>query len=455
MMRIRSYSLAFCLLAGAGATCLAAGNNPPVADSAGTNILVIDLPATLSLVGTRSLDPKIARQKIAAAKALEETAAWRFSPAIVPGVGYRRHDNLIQDVAGHVIDVQKDSYTIGPAISLQLDLGDAIYAKLATHQQVKAAEYDSERQDRDSTIEAIHAYYNLARAAAAMAVLNDAVRIAEDYANQLRHAVDTGIAFKGDAIRATAQIARNQITVRRGQEQLEVSTAQLAKTLHLEPTLRLAVPADELVPLAITATNAPLDSLVARALTLRPEVLRNRARTESARRASQGAKYAPIIPTIGGQVFAGGLGGGPAGAPGAFGESEDYQFTLGWRIGPGGLLDRGRVHATEAQLRLETLEGEKQRDEIVRDVIESRARVASFAEQLSLARQALELSTEALKLVSQRQDFAVGIVLERIQAEEDFTRARLEYLTAVAGLNAAQFDLLRATGDQLRAPTGK
>ena len=45
------------------------------------------------------------------------------------------------------------------------------------------------------------------------------------------------------------------------------------------------------------------------------------------------------------EVFVGGLGGGKDGSSSKFGESEDYQVSLGWRIGPGGLLDRGRIRA--------------------------------------------------------------------------------------------------------------
>jgi outer membrane protein TolC len=40
----------------------------------------------------------------------------------------------------------------------------------------------------------------------------------------------------------------------------------------------------------------------------------------------------------------------------------------------------------------------------------------------------------------------VGVVLETIQAEQDLTRARLEYLKAVTELDKAQYQLKRATG---------
>jgi hypothetical protein len=38
-------------------------------------------------------------------------------------------------------------------------------------------------------------------------------------------------------------------------------------------------------------------------------------------------------------------------------------------------------------------------------------------------------------------------VLETIQAEQDLTRARLDYLRAVAEFNKGQYTLKKATGD--------
>src|SRR2546423_5496768 len=102
---------------------------------------LIDLPSALQLAGAQNLDVQIARQRLAEARANYESSLWQFFPWISPGVSYRRHDNLIQDVGGKIIDVHKESYTVGPFLSGQLDLGDAIYKNLAARQLVKASDY--------------------------------------------------------------------------------------------------------------------------------------------------------------------------------------------------------------------------------------------------------------------------------------------------------------------------
>src|SRR4051812_44848342 len=85
---------------------------------------LIDLPSALQLAGARNLDVQIAQQRLAEARANYESSLWQYFPWISPGVSYRRHDNLIQDVAGKIIDVHKESYAVGPSLSGQLDLGD-------------------------------------------------------------------------------------------------------------------------------------------------------------------------------------------------------------------------------------------------------------------------------------------------------------------------------------------
>ena len=53
---------------------------------------------------------------------------------------------------------------------------------------------------------------------------------------------------------------------------------------------------------------------------------------------------------------------------------------------------------------------------------------------------------QALRLAQQRKEFAVGVVLESIQAEQDLTQARLDYLKIVADFNSAQYELKKTTG---------
>jgi outer membrane protein TolC len=63
-----------------------------------------------------------------------------------------------------------------------------------------------------------------------------------------------------------------------------------------------------------------------------------------------------------------------------------------------------------------------------------------------MARRALTAAEQLLKLSLERKQFEAAGVLERIQAEQELTRARLEYFNALAACNRAQFALRRSVG---------
>src|SRR5213075_2816347 len=102
----------------------------PAPSKLSSNVHLIDLPTALRLAGAQNLDIQIARERVAEARANDESALWQFFPSLTAGVSYRQHDNLLQDIDGNIISVHKDSYTIGPTFVAQVDLGDAIYRKL-------------------------------------------------------------------------------------------------------------------------------------------------------------------------------------------------------------------------------------------------------------------------------------------------------------------------------------
>ena len=129
-----------------------------------------------------------------------------------------------------------------------------------------------------------------------------------------------------------------------------------------------------------------------------------------------------------------------------YNESSDYGIGLWWRIGPGGLFDAGRIAAGESRYRTAELEGEKLKEEIVLQVVESHTRVHSLFDQMATAQRALQAAQKTLDLSRERKEFGVGVVAETIQAEQDLTRARRGYLGTVAEYNQAQFALQRAAG---------
>src|SRR5260370_2588226 len=247
----------------------------------------------------------------------------------------------------------------------------------------KGAGTGMEVAGQDAILTAAQGYFELARAQGIFEVAQEALRISSDYQKQLHEAVGAGIAFKGDELRVQVQTERYQIAVRQSLEQQRIAAARLAQTLHIDPSVELAPTGGDLAPITLFDTNAALHSLVEQALRCRPELKQNQALVSAAQDQKNGAAYGPLVPSVSAGAFGGGLGGGVGDSAGSFGASEDYFVGLGWRIGPGGLFDFGRVNASKSRLQAAQLGGEKLRDDIIRDAVENHTRLESLSDQVA------------------------------------------------------------------------
>jgi outer membrane protein TolC len=417
------------------------------AQTTNDSVYPIDLPTTLRLAGARNLDIQIAREALKEAEANRQSAWEQFFPWITPGVGYHRRDGLAQSVPSGVIsDAHFQSYSPGATLMAQLPLGDAIYNSLAARQLVKASGQALETQRQEAILTAAQGYFELAKATALVDVINQAIEISRGYQQQLHAAVESGIAFRGDELRVQTQTEEYQMAREQALAQERVAGINLSQILHLDSRVAL-VPQDKGVEaITLVPTNSAMNALVEQALRSRPELRRSEAYLAATRATKNGAVYGPLIPSLGAQVFGGGLGGGPDGAPDNFGAEEDYTLGISWRIGPGGLFDAGRVNASKARLATAELTEAKIKDAIVSDVVASVVRMNSAAAQIQLAENHLNTAAETSRLVRERKEYGVGIVLEDILAQQALTQARTAYINALADYNKAQYALNKAIG---------
>ena len=101
----------------------------------------IDLVTVLRLAGAESLDVKLAEARVSEARATADSATWALFPTLSPGVSYRKHSGQLQDIVGQVLDVNKESLAAGATLGVSLELGEAVYRRLAAKQTALAAEH--------------------------------------------------------------------------------------------------------------------------------------------------------------------------------------------------------------------------------------------------------------------------------------------------------------------------
>lgn len=407
---------------------------------------VIDLPTVLKLAGAESIEVRLAEEKLREAQAREDGALWQMFPTVSPGVGYRNHSGRTQAVTGQVFDVDKESLTAGATIQLQLDFGEALYRRLAAQQTALAAGHGLEAQRRKAVQEATQAYFDLGLAEMAVLLHEESVRIARDYHAQVARGVAAGLASKSDELRASAQLNRAEVRHKQAVTALAKESTRLSQLLRLNIVGTLRPMVSPLTPLAFPEKDASVQQLLQQALAKRPEIAENESLAVAAAQEADGARYGPLYPTLGAQYFAGGLGGAPSSARRDYASSSDTSVTLSWRIGAGGLFDHSRQAAADARERQLRLRGAGIREQITREVVDAHSDVRSLVGQLELLRPGMESTRAALELALQRKEFAVGVVLEAIQSQQDAVQAKLEYFQALTEANKAQYRLRHAVG---------
>lgn len=407
----------------------------------------IDLPTALRLAGANRIDVQIAEQKLEEARGIEQQRVLAFIPTLSVGAGYKNHEGALQDVGGKVFDVSKQSYSFGGTASVDLNLGEAWYKRLAAKQQAAAAASEVDSQRLTALAKAAAGYFELVRAQAVVAVAEEAVRISEDYGKQVSSAVKAGVAFKGDALRVDVQTRRNQLDLEKARGAAKQASVQLAAILRLNPAVTLQAREGEPRALTLVSTSTDAGALTTKALAQRPELIRQQAQVAAARHEMQAAVKGPWVPSFTAQVFGGGFDGGTGSSTRGLHDSEDYFVGLSWKIGAGGLFDKGRTRAAEAKFKQAELENTQVKEAIIAEVISAQEQARTLAKEVAAAREGVKAAEENNKLTHERQEFAVGIVLETVLAEQELTRARTDYLNAVTANNAAQYLLMKALGD--------
>ena len=405
----------------------------------------VDLPTVLKLAGANNDEIELARVKHTETIAESKLAWQRFWPGLSLGAGYKGHQGRVQDIAGAVFNARKQQYSVGPTILVDWSPGDIYYSALAAKQKALAAEHLAEKSRRDIIQQAVNRYFDLLSAEAALAIIEDDLRLTQDYEKQLEGAVAAGTAIRADLLRVKTQVSRARLAIRQGQEKRDLGAAALAETLRLPPETELRPAKADLVPVRLNGSTG-VATLISQAAQHRPEMKAAGAAIEYAGLESDRARIAPMIPNVQGGYTIGGLGGGYGRQTGNFGRQQDFFFGLGWKIGPGGLFDKERQNIANARARATDLQTSQIKAAIGREVVEAAAKSQSAHDQIAINDEAVTAAEEMAKLAKERQASQLGVVLEYLLAREELTRARQSRVQAVTEFNKAQHELKRAVG---------
>jgi outer membrane protein TolC len=425
-------------------TSAAGTSAPPAAVMPADAAQTIDLAAALRLAGLNNLDLALVRAAQSSAQAVNDAATMQFFPWLSAGASYSQHSGATTEV-GELVEENSQLAARGAALNEQVRLGDAILEKLAARQRARAAGYDVEASRNDTAFAAASAYFDLVNAVATTEIAAEAVRISQQYEDELERAYQAGLTNRSEVLRISVQTQRYRVTQRQAQAMVRSQSAALATLLRLDPAADLQ-PTERIVnPPTLVEVDIPVQTLIQQALAYRPEAKSSQATIAAMDKDRIAAKFGPLIPSLTGQAALSQLRGGQDDVLRGYWTAHDYIVALNWRFGPGGLFDFSRIEAANSALQTARLRAEKIHDDIAEQVVQAYEAARASLDQMRLARHAVELADQSLTLSRQRREFGVYAVLEIIQAQQDLTQSRSDYAQALTQYAKAQYALARAT----------
>jgi outer membrane protein TolC len=437
---------------------------PPIAEAHPSETrLPITLPTALQLAQANPIDVALASVRLDTALAQQSRARAQWLPTVYAGVDYARHDGVLQDVAGNIISTDKQSFMAGAGPGMTLALSDAIFAPLAARQVVRSREADRQATLNDVVLSVAEAYFQVQQARGEVAGDAETVIQAEELVRRADE-LAKGLVPPSEASRARTELARRKQALESALERWKIAGAELTRILRLQANALVDPLEPPHLQIQLLDSNCTADDLIPQALTNRPELASRQALVQATLERLRQEKLRPLIPSVllhgnatnpAGILSSGVFGGNLGNNPGGFGGRNSLDFQLLWEFQNLGFGNRAAVRERRSDNSQAVFEFFRQQDQIAAEVVKAlanvqsaAARVAEATEGMKQAKLTYEQSLEGMKQIRTSGELKVLVVRpsEAISAVQGLAQAYVDFYTAVADYNRAQFRLYRAVG---------
>ena len=429
------------------------------------NVYPIDLANALALGGADNLQVRLARTHLFQAQARHFKAKTLWLPSLRFGVGYNKHDGRLQQTEGNVLEINRNSLFYGGGLGLggaplaggasgparlmvNLSLADAWFKPLSAYQEVSAYGAAERVATNDSLEKIAVAYHSLVEAHGKLANARAARELSQNMVSLVENFEREGFSSQTEVHRAQADLGRWQRDVIDAQRETVVRSAELARLLRLPPQIQL-VPAEQFVlPIELIDPDTDMEALIAQGLASRPEIAQYAALREAASYRVKEEQWRPWIPSVQVGASGGGFGGGTSTNFRNAASRSDVDLLAVWELKNMGLGNVALQRQRRGELHERLLEYEVIRDRIASEIVAAAADVASYRQQMEIARQSITAAGESYQLNEQRIRESEGLPIELLQSISALAEAQNAYTEAVANYNRAQYRLLRAMGNR-------
>ncbi len=424
----------------------------------------IDLETALQLGGANSLHIRLVRERVREARLQLTQARMMWVPSLRAGVGYNRHDGRLQATEGEVIDANRNSLFLGGGMALghaspaggssgparlgvDLPLADVWFERLATRQMFSAAGAAQDAGVNDTLLAVAVAYFDLVEAHGLLADAESALAASEEMVTLTTKFAEQAQLSRAEVARAKAERGLRQRAVEDAHRQTLTRSAELARVLRLDPTLRLLPQEDRMLPVELIDGSIPLDELLSTGLAYRPELHQYRHLVAATNERIRQEHWRPWLPHLGVGYSAGTFGGGTSGTFDDQSGRGDFDAWAVWQLENLGAGNHVRRRQRESQNRQVCLQYQIVRDKVLSEIATAAADVAGYGRQIDSTMSSIQAAEESYRLNRQRIQEGEGLPIEMLQAIRARADAQNAYLSTVANYNRAQFRLLWAVGE--------
>jgi outer membrane protein TolC len=272
---------------------------------------------------------------------------------------------------------------------------------------------------------------------------------------------EAGAGRDADKQRAATELAHREADVLEAEGETLQASARLAELLNLDPSTRLHISEDRVVPAGVVPDPIPLADLIAIALLNRPDLQERRAAVRKALLAVGGTRMLPFSPNIIVSLSYGGEGGGsnliteaPGTTPFAFGaprfgsyaERLDFDAVAYWTLQNLGIANIALIRQAQANFKVTDFEFLAQLDTVRAEVAKAYAASHVRFAQIKSAEDAVTTIKKGYDLDYEAIANHLGLPIELLDSLRLLARSRLELLDAIIRYNQAQLDLYVALG---------
>lgn len=404
-------------------------------------IFPVNFESVLKLAGANNLTVQEYQLKYQQALADQSKANEWWLPGIYAGATTHYLSGAAMNTDGKIYtNVKQNNLWAGLGIAAEIDFGKGIYQSLAAKQNAGAVKFFSIAEKNKTILRAIETYFDLQSAQLEYNFLKSLVNQSDTLSQQIKVQVDAGLRYQSEYLLAQSNFNHLKISMLQAKLDWKKQSAQLSNLLNLENSISLVSADTSLVPLSISAPSVDTTGFEKR-----PEYLGLNSELKSFQTSKKSVNQGLLLPKL---RF-----GFDNGAFGAYSASlyNTYQLnaSLLWTIPLDRIFYKGGLKQWNTKIALQQNKVNQFKNQYRQETTNATARLQIANEQMKIAKDALQLTAEAMNQSIERQKLGTVKPFEVFQAQQFYLQSQVDYLKAVSEYNKAQFALKVAEGELL------